>query len=629
MSMKRLLSISYFFILLSCSSVIFSSGLAEFTEEAIEDALTTAAKAALEEGAELSAEAASNISKAAETMSSTFTKMSEDAAVAMSNLGEEAFGEASSAFSKGLETVMQDTLKSITELSSETGETVASKIADLVSEDGAKLTESLTSGSTKAFEDAISELPEATQTALKDSFSTAQEATESLETAGAKTAEDATKTAEDAGAKTAEGAGAKGADFDEDPIDFKDNSADLAKAAEEAAAKTAKDTATAGKFFAEVGKLLATSVLMMLPQSIMTGITAENTRNAMLATISAPIKFAGEHGYVAQIPSQFIDTEVPANTLYLYVLLPLASTTQKITSDMALRWPGLNGSGTGGAPGGDSITAEYTVVGGTTDTDALARYTLDPIFLQNAKWVCTHPSNSTVTNWGITYINSTSSPEQFIVLNNGYVFVADGTDGNNAPIPLIGSDVTVLSGVTDLYGDIQNVGTTYTYTQSIDVNAKESKNAETTTDDSSGTTSNVVTRLFDCACLDGSGVNYSNAEKTCVTDGSNPLQTCLLGPSMKTLAAGTVIAADGNESDNWDILEGHALDGTEVGGLVETATSDGAPDMTAMNTATAVWGVISPLLEAGITAGFGSIGSDTKKTDAAKTASTDQAKPSE
>jgi hypothetical protein len=580
--MKRLLSISCFLILLCSSVSIFSAEiLEEFSADAIETSLKAAAEAA---GETLTEEMLGNITKVAENFSETFATLSSGAAEAMAELDEEVAATATETFTKSMSSTLSSAIASL----SEAGSDFAASMANLA-EDAEGVAEDLANDTGAEFQKSLAEsgLDSAEQTSVLNSFEEAE--------TGTKTAESTTEAGTKAASSTTE-AGANAA-------------SDAAKAGGETTKTLAQKV---GSFFAEASKMIVTSVLMMVPSSIMTAIVAENTRNAMLATVATPVKWGTG---VYQIPSCFINTQVPADSLYVYVRLPLASTTQAISSDMALAFPGLSGAGTNGAPGGDDITADYTVVGDNS-TSSLQRYLLSPTFLQSASWTCTYPTGSAVSNWATTYINSTTAPGQIIDLNTGYVSVADGTDGGNSPVQLVGSTTSVLNGITDLYGDVQDISSTYTFTQYDELNATLTGDAADTGSDS------VIDRLFNCACIDGTNADYSNVTAACQTTDATPLATCLLSSSIATLGAGTVIAADGTETDNWDLLEGSALTDSELAGTAQTTSSTGAADTSVTSVITQILNVATPVVTALITAGISSSSSSGKAGASGAAAST-------
>ena len=612
--MKRLLSISCFLILLCSSVSIFSAEifteLAEVTEEGLVEALGEAAaetlgEAAIEGMVEAGNEAIADMAKTAENLGANMAEVGEDVAAniaetmtnsLVSSVGDDAAGFASKFASEGADAaanLTNDLTKtSVTEFADSLGETISTEAKTT-------LVDTFTSAE-EDFGDAASGAGDAAAESGTNAASSTTEA--GANAAGEAGAESGTKAAEsttEAGTKAASSTTEAGANA----------ASDAAKAGGETTKTLAQKV---GSFFAEASKMIVTSVLMMVPSSIMTAIVAENTRNAMLATVATPVKWGTG---VYQIPSCFINTQVPADSLYVYVRLPLASTTQAISSDMALAFPGLSGAGTNGAPGGDDITADYTVVGDTS-TSSLKRYLLSPTFLQSASWTCTYPTGSAVSNWATTYINSTTAPGQIIDLNTGYVSVADGTDGGNSPVQLVGSTTSVLNGITDLYGDVQDISSTYTFTQYDELNATLTGDAADTGSDS------VVDRLFNCACIDGTNADYSNVTAACQTTDATPLATCLLSSSIATLGAGTVIAADGTETDNWDLLEGSALTDSELAGTAQTTSSTGAADTSVTSVITQILNVATPVVTALITAGISSSSTPAKAGASGAAAST-------
>ena len=319
--------------------------------------------------------------------------------------------------------------------------------------------------------------------------------------------------------------------------------------------KTIAGLKTFGK---EFGMMLLSSVIMMVPQTLMTGIATANTRLALLDNIIAPIKIGK---FVLQIPDQFINTEDPSKSLYIYAIAPSASTTMDVPVDANSLWPGWYGLGSD-----NSISK--------ASSNVIERYTFEPEFLQTAYFACTAPAASYSTTLADTYMNSSSAPGVNLVLNNGYKFVADGTNGGNSAMQLVGSvtsGFTVLSALTYLKNKIDTTAQDYDYTEYIDASATKLQDTVNTVA-SDGTISDVIDRLFNCSCLESG--DYSNLDSTCsVTESGSVLATCMLKNSLAKLNSGTVIDQNGLEITNSLTLEGIALTDAEAAGTAQTGTA--------------------------------------------------------
>jgi hypothetical protein len=167
-------------------------------------------------------------------------------------------------------------------------------------------------------------------------------------------------------------------------------------------------------------------------------------------------------------------------------------------------------------------------------------------------------------------MNSPSASGKFIVLNNGSIFVSDGTAGGNAPVQLVGdiaSGMTVLQAVTKFLGEIRSSASYYSYTEYIQLNA----------DDSGGADSDVVDNLFNCSCLESQ--DYTNTctgddtSSCCKVDGkSDGDVTCMLSKTLTTVGNGIAFDADGMQTSNLTIYEGTMLSGSALDGMEQTGS---------------------------------------------------------
>ena len=534
--MNRILKACFMSFLILCSAYsLGGAAVAEvlgetFEETAVEAGMEAVTEALGETLDEATAEAVQN------ALTDAISNMTSDAA--------EVAGKAAEESAEAVAKALADTISDV--VSNE-----ASKIAEAITTDAltdtlADMSGSISESFSSASEDAINDL-------LEEGTISAEEASELVaEESTAEAAESGIETIEDA--PEAEGEGEPNSEDVENENEEKEEE------------QKEEEKKTAGQKFVsllgETGKMLGMGLIMMLPQSIMSGIVALNTKNANLADVAQPLK-TGD--FVAQVPTQFIDTSDPTNSLNLYALLPLSSTTEEVDSDMQATWPGLNG----GPDSGDSITSTLAYGG-----IYINRYTMDPTFLQNANFACTAPAASYSTSLADYTLNSSSSPGKNVVLNNGLYWVADGTSGGNDPMALVGdtsNGFTALSAITYLLGKMQDAGTTYQYTEYDDFWVG-SEGDETETTSSDGTTSDVMSRLLNCACIDDTD-DYSSISDACVTtenDGT-VLPTCLLANALATLQAGMTLDASGAQISNDYVGAGHELTEDELEGQSTTS----------------------------------------------------------
>lgn len=533
--MNRFLSACLMSILLLTPSVGLSmAALGDITADVL-------AETVMESMAEVGEEVISDATESA--IKSSLTEMAQnmidDAVAKMADFGEEATTSVTTAASKAAVDVFMDTFSDLS--------------IDLVNASTEDITEALTEAGSSLSEDLSTKTTEQLTADLEDAVARGDMTAEKMaEIVGEESM------SESAGEALSEGAG------------------DTAKAAEKGLSTAQKvsnwfKTNWLGKLITESGKMLGMGLLMMVPQSFMSAIVAENTRNALLATLAQPIKIGK---YVLQIPDQFIDVDDPSKSIYVYAMIPSSSTTLDIQDDMKTMWPGLYGLGNdNGDTDINKISQAFSVVG-DSDVDIIKRYTFEPEYLQTASFACTAPTASYSTTLGDTYMNSASSPGINLVLNNGSKFVADGTDGGNDPMQLVGtvsSGFTVLKALTYFKNKIESTSSSYDYTQYVQINATAEENAvETETSDDG--TSDVMDRLFNCACLEDG--DYSNLDSTCVvTENGAVLATCMLSSALAKIQAGTVIDGTGAEVTNSVVLAGHALTDPEKSGASQTGTA--------------------------------------------------------
>lgn len=548
--MNRFLSTLCLSVLLMVPSFLHSSIVGEFVAEGLGDAVGDVVAdggSALGEDvfADLSEQAAKTVGDALEAGTSSLEASLADALQGMSEQFQKLADEAG-------EEVAQQAMKDFVQES--IGKTIDNLTTDAVSETTnimTTLTEGIANGAEDAYENTINGLVEAGDLTADQ----ATALTSAVDEAGSLVAD----TADDVAANTAEDAATKAAE------DTAEDAA--AKTGEDAAENAGKDAAEdaakkkgnwATRLLAKMPEMLIGGAMMMLPSTIETILVQMEERKALLGTIGQPVKIGK---FVGQIPNEFIVSGSPGDSLFLYALIPVSSTSKSITDDMTVTWPGL------GDRAYDSITANCNTDAGID----IKRYQLDATYYGSCYWACVYPATSYATSWATTYMNSTSAPGKNVVLNNGYVYVSDGTSGGNAPAQLAGDisqGLTVYDALNDFSSELAADNINFEYIQYVNMAA---------TSVSDGGDDSVYQRVFNCACLeqgDYSSLNScdgDNCESSCVTDDDPPQPTCMLTGAFSDLAAGCIIGTDGKQSTNAEILDGEALTEDELANTGQTS----------------------------------------------------------
>lgn len=278
-----------------------------------------------------------------------------------------------------------------------------------------------------------------------------------------------------------------------------------------------------------VTEIIGMAVLFMIPSIFESAFLAEQQRNALLMTYSAPIKFGN---IVLQIPDSEINTEEPSMTDFIYYGIPVDVEGAPLSKSAASMYPGVTGPDKNNQIS-KSITSGYAKLfslGTAKTTPPPARYNLDSSALSTLPIFVSYSENSWDT-WGASAINDPSFGQMLINLNTGFVFYADGLSDSTPAAPLVdtGAVKSVQSYLSTKLGKLSTAGTASTYTEYTD----------TFSSSKASQTSSPITNQFNCACL-----KKNNGQLSADTIASCSA-SCLLVPALTSLSSGMIINASG------------------------------------------------------------------------------------
>lgn len=300
---------------------------------------------------------------------------------------------------------------------------------------------------------------------------------------------------------------------------------------------TAKGTAKSlgGKILG-TAEIIGMAVLFMIPSIFESAFLAEEQRNALLLTYSAPIQFGN---IVLQIPDSEINLTDPTMSDFLYYGIPVDDTESPLSAGAAAMYPGVHGPDKNNAicKGITSGYAKAFSLGTAKISPPPARYNLDASALSTLPIFVSYSENSWDT-WGASAITDPSFGQMLINLNTGMVFYADGLSDSTPPAPLVGTAggaKSVESYLSTKLGKLSTSGSASSFTEYSDTfsASKSSKSASP------------ITNQFNCACLQKGGaaaVLSADTIASCTVAGSTG---CLLVPTLNSLAAGMIISSAG------------------------------------------------------------------------------------